>query len=232
MKRLIDLAIVLVAMPFWAPLLAVLALVKFIMDGAPLLYRSKRIGRHGKPFTVFKFRTMVDDPKFISEQIAQLGRSGFEAIPLTSPVYTRTGRIFERFQFVELPQLINILRGDMSLVGYRPLPTGHVNKLEKDCGALALNRRHLSSPGLTGFAQISGKATLTNQQRIAIELAESRFFETAGSLKILKVYISLLLLTVLYVTTGANKYALKLRDRYLFDGAALSSNSLIEVLAK
>jgi lipopolysaccharide/colanic/teichoic acid biosynthesis glycosyltransferase len=218
-KRFLDVCLVVLAMPVWLPLLAIIGLLKFAADGSPLLYLSQRIGRGGEPFTVFKFRTMVDDPEFIQDQISRLGRIGFEAIPLNSPVYTKAGRVFERLQFVELPQLLNILKGDMSLIGYRPLPKSHVDVLGQTLGRDAVLRRHTYAPGITGFAQLSGKSLLTNESRLEIEIAEADFFATSSPLACLKTYFAILFSTALYVAFGSSQRAIRLRDRCL-PGAA------------
>lgn len=216
MKRLLDLFLVLATLPVWLPLLITLGILKIMADGFPLLYLSQRVGRHGVPFTVYKFRTMVDDPEFIQEQISKLGRVGFEAIPLDNPVYTKAGRIFERLQLVELPQLLNILKGDMSLIGYRPLPKSHTAALGQIVGSVPVEQRHVGVPGITGFAQLSGKAVLNNQSRLQIEIAEAQFFLANSWFTCFKVYISILISTVSYVVFGSSRRAIELRNKYLF----------------
>jgi len=218
MKRFLDVVLVLLALAVWLPLLLTIGLVKFMADGSPLLYLSQRVGRGGVPFTVFKFRTMVDDPNFIKEQISKLGKVGFEAIPLDSPVYTRAGRVFERLQFVELPQLFNVLKGDMSLIGYRPLPESHVSALEQSLGSVSVARRHTYAPGITGFAQLSGKSELSNQSRLAIEIAEANFFAASSARACAKAYFGVLLGTLVYVVSGDNGRAVRLRDMCLGGG--------------
>ena len=221
-KRALDVFLVIAAMPLWFPLLITIGLFKYAVDGSPLLYLSSRIGRRGRPFTVYKFRTMVDDPEFIQEQISRLGRSGFEAIPLDNPVYTRIGRIYERFQFVELPQLLNVLKGDMSLVGYRPLPQSHVADLERDFGQVHLAQRHTYAPGITGFAQLSDKSMLDNESRIKIEVAEAEFFASATWLDTTRAYFGILISTFSYLILGSNQHAIRLRDKWLFGPSARS----------
>jgi lipopolysaccharide/colanic/teichoic acid biosynthesis glycosyltransferase len=216
MKRYLDFLLVFVSLPLWLPLLITIGLVKLAVDGAPLFYLSQRIGRNGVAFTVYKFRTMVDDQVFIQEQISRLGKVGFEAIPLDSPVYTKLGRVYERFQFVELPQLFNILKGDMSLVGYRPLPKSIVDTLEEAVGSDRLTQRHTFAPGITGFAQLSGKSSLSNEARLEIEISESNFFNSSTWFACVKTYLALLLSTASYVLFGSNENAVRLRDRCLF----------------
>ncbi len=216
MKRFLDLFLVFVTMPLWLPLLITLGFLKLLADGFPLFYLSKRIGRDGVPFTVYKFRTMVHDPEFIQDQISRLGRVGFEAIPLDNPVYTKAGRIYERLQLVELPQLLNILKGDMSLIGYRPLPKSHTTALGQVLGSDRVAQRHRGAPGITGFAQLSGKSMLNNQARLEIEIAEARFFVVNSWLTCVKAYFSILLSTLSYVVFGSSERAIRLRNKYLF----------------
>lgn len=216
-QRLLDLGITLLALPLWLPVLVVVGLVKFAIDGSPLLYLSKRVGRAERSFTVYKFRTMVDDPEYIKNEISKLAKVGFEAIPIDSPVYTRAGRIFERLQLVELPQLLNVLKGDMSLVGYRPLPSGHVSELQQTFGRERVADRHNHTPGITGLAQLSGKVKLNNAERLAIEIAEAEFFSSCSRRKCVEAYFAILSATIQYVAFGSNENALRLRDKYLYE---------------
>jgi lipopolysaccharide/colanic/teichoic acid biosynthesis glycosyltransferase len=213
MKRVLDLLLLGLAIPFIGPLMLLFAVIKFIFDGRPIFYNSMRIGYNKKPFVVYKFRTMTNDRDLIENEIFKLGRVGFEAIPLNNPVYTKIGRIFERFQIVELPQLLNILNGDMSFVGYRPLPLHHVDKIEKYDDQDLVAARHRSKPGLTGFAQLSGKLNLDNHQRLSIEVAENMYFSTATPMQVLSTYLLLIFITILYVFIGNNRIALKLRKK-------------------
>jgi lipopolysaccharide/colanic/teichoic acid biosynthesis glycosyltransferase len=200
MIRLLDLAICLAALVVALVLAIPCAIIKFIVDGAPLFYVSQRVGLNGKVFSVYKFRTMVRDREFIAAEIARLGRTGFEVIPVDSPVYTKLGAIFEQWQLVELPQLINVLIGDMSLVGYRPLPQTHVAALEAQLGSHAMVLRHTVKPGITGLTQLIGKNTLTNEQRLKIEIMLGMFMSSPGhSVDKILVYLLILLNTVTVV---------------------------------
>jgi len=174
------LLLTLVFVPF-----SILILVKLIMDGRPLFYNSKRIGINGKSFTVYKFRTMVNDREFIENYLKQIYSYGFEKIPHDAIVYTKMGRIFEKFQIVEFLQIFNVLEGKMSLIGYRPLPVLRVLQLEEQLGTEKLNLRHSVLPGITGLSQIVGKSNLSNEKRIAVEVAYNNFFKSKSQITII-----------------------------------------------
>ena len=216
MRRFLDIFFLILVAPFVVSLIIILSFFKLVLDGRPLFYNSERVGKNGISFRVFKFRTMVNDPEFIKNEIAKLGREGFEAIPLSNVVYTSAGRIFERFQLVEVPQLLNVLKGEMSLIGYRPLPVSHLKTLEKTIDPNLLTDRSMHTPGITGFAQLSGKFNLSNKERIQIEIAEGDFFEKENKLIVFRVYFLLIFITVGYVLGWGNDYAISLRNKILF----------------
>lgn len=157
-------------------------IVKLMMDGMPLLYNSKRIGKRNVSFTVFKFRSMIDDQKFIKEYLKDHVTAGFEKIPSDCILYTRTGRFFEKFQIVEILQIFNVLRREMSIIGYRPLPIGHVNYLEQELGQDKMGMRHSVLPGMTGLSQIYGKLNLSNAERVDLENSYNIFVLTQPQL--------------------------------------------------
>ena len=182
MKRTLDLLIILLLCPLLVLILPLVAIPKAILDGLPLFYLSERVGKNEVKFIVFKFRTMVLDTEIIQNEVAKYTKSGFEAIPLSSCVYTPAGRVFEKLQMVEIPQLINVLLGQMSFVGYRPLPNSNVSILKSHLGADLIKKRHESIPGITGFAQLIGKRNLTAFERTNVEINEGRFFSDSDSL--------------------------------------------------
>lgn len=153
---------------FFIPVL-LLIVIKLIRDGLPLFYNSKRIGIDGIPFTVYKFRTMVDDKDFISKYLGEIKSYGFEQIPQSAEIYTKMGRFFEKYQIVEILQIFNVLKGNMSIIGYRPLPKSRVDQLIESIGSDKMTLRHSVLPGITGFSQIIGKSKLTNEERVYIE---------------------------------------------------------------
>ena len=178
-------------------------LLKFIVDGFPVLYISKRVGLYGDEITVYKFRTMIDDPEKIESFLKNISQDDiFQKIPITAKIYTGIGRWFERLQLVELPQLYNVLRGDMSLVGNRPLPK-HINlQLTDMFNENMINDRMSVLPGMTGVAQIIGKYGLSDQERITIEVDYAKF--RIRSRQILSLYLNFLILleTFFLILTG------------------------------
>lgn len=138
-QRSFDIVVVLLAIALLWPLLLVISLTLLVVQGPPVLYRETRMGARGIPFTIFKFRTML--PR--SNQVATVAASG-------DPCLTRIGKYLKPSRLDELPQLFNVLKGDMSLVGPRPLPASHMNAL-----APAMAHRLLAvRPGMTSAASI------------------------------------------------------------------------------
>lgn len=149
-----------------SPLLLLVALLIKLEDGGPILFRQERIGRNGEPFAMLKFRSMVTDAEKRLEEIRHLNESDGVLFKVKDdPRITRIGRFLRRYSIDELPQLFNVLRGEMSLVGPRPpLPT-EVESYEKD-----VHRRLLVRPGMTGLWQVSGRASLTWNETVRLDL--------------------------------------------------------------
>jgi exopolysaccharide biosynthesis polyprenyl glycosylphosphotransferase len=144
-KRMVDLLVTGLAMIVAAPLMLVIAaLIKITSPGGPALFRQERVGRHRRPFTVYKFRTMIPDAE---------ARTGPTVARPGDPRVTPVGRFLRRTSLDELPQLINVLRGDMSLVGPRPQPTHFDQRYSADVPGY-LERQHVR-PGITGWAEVN-----------------------------------------------------------------------------
>jgi lipopolysaccharide/colanic/teichoic acid biosynthesis glycosyltransferase len=152
-KRLVDVTFAGLALLLVSPMLAVVGLCVRINMGAPVLFRQVRAGHLGKPFTLFKFRTMRDAGSGPVDPLSDGQR------------LTRLGRMIRRLSFDELPQLWNVLRGDMSLVGPRPLLMQYLDRYTADQA-----RRHEVKPGMTGWAQINGRNALTWEQKFAFDV--------------------------------------------------------------
>lgn len=155
-KRAADLAITVPLAVVAAPAMAGIALWVRRDSAGPALYRQTRIGFAGAPFTLLKFRTMVVGAEGMGAGLAV--RDGDERI-------TRAGHLLRRLSLDELPQLWNVIRGDMSLVGPRPTVASQVKRYDA-----RQRRRLLARPGLTGLAQVSGRNAIPWSERIEIDI--------------------------------------------------------------
>ena len=155
-KRAFDVAIAGLLVLILSPLLAIIALAVVLDSPGPALYVSERIGKGGQPFRFYKFRSMV--------QGADRQGRGLE-IQHADPRITRVGSLLRRTSLDELPQLFNILKGEMSLVGPRPTVRSQVERYTP------LQRRRLEAPpGVTGWAQVNGRNLLSWPQRIELDI--------------------------------------------------------------
>ncbi|MHB1833384.1 MAG: sugar transferase, partial [Solirubrobacteraceae bacterium] len=155
-RRTLDLAIALPLATVTAPVVALLALaVRLESRGSPI-YRQERIGRDGRPFEIYKLRTMVAGAERIGAGLALA--AGDDRI-------TRVGALLRRWSLDELPNLWNVIRGEMAIVGPRPTLRGQVEQYtERQRGRLAVK------PGITGWAQVNGRASLPWAERIELDL--------------------------------------------------------------
>jgi sugar transferase EpsL len=152
-KRWFDVFVSALLLVLTAPLMGIIAMLILWKLGSPVLFRQRRPGRYGRPFTLNKFRTMVD----------KLDARG-ELLPNAERV-TRLGRMLRFFSVDELPQLWNVLRGDMSLVGPRPLLMKYLDLYSPEEG-----RRHNVLPGMTGWAQVNGRNAITWKQKFELDV--------------------------------------------------------------
>ncbi|HKH30248.1 MAG TPA: sugar transferase [Gaiellaceae bacterium] len=156
MNRALDVAGASVGLVLASPFLAASALAIKLEDGGPVLYRQRRIGKDGEDFELLKLRTMVVG--------AERQGAGW-AVNEGDPRITRAGRVLRRLSLDELPQLWNVVRGDMSLIGPRPTLRYQVEKYTDR------QRRRLDvKPGITGWAQIHGRAALPWEERIELDV--------------------------------------------------------------
>ncbi|MBV9657416.1 MAG: sugar transferase [Verrucomicrobia bacterium] len=153
-KRLLDFFGALVGLLVLSPLLLVVWLAIRLTSPGPVVFRQLRGGKHGRPFTMYKFRTMHTDAEMRRAELAAMNQMSGPVFKVAAdPRVTRLGRFLRKTSIDELPQLLNVLRGEMSLVGPRPLPLYEVEKFESPA-----QRRRLSvPPGLTCLWQISGR---------------------------------------------------------------------------
>jgi exopolysaccharide biosynthesis polyprenyl glycosylphosphotransferase len=152
-KRLLDVVGAVVGLAILSPLLIGTAVAIRMRDGSPVLFRQVRVGRHGRPFTIYKFRTMVVDAEERYAEVAALTDTQGAAFKMVNdPRATPLGRVVRKWTLDELPQLFNVLKGDMSLVGPRPAPPREVE------GYDIWHRRRLSvRPGMTGLWQVEAR---------------------------------------------------------------------------
>jgi exopolysaccharide biosynthesis polyprenyl glycosylphosphotransferase len=155
-KRTFDLVLASLGLVLISPVLLMIALAVKLSSRGPVIYRSVRPGMAGKPFRCFKFRTMREHADQIQDDLEPLNElSGALFKIRDDPRLTRVGRFLRRFSLDELPQLANVVRGEMSLVGPRPLPLRDFERLED-----WHKKRYLVLPGITGLWQVSGRAEL------------------------------------------------------------------------
>ncbi len=152
-KRILDLLMALVAVLLLSPVMALTALAVRLDSKGPLFFRQERLGHRGQVFSVHKFRSMTDEPREVRGEI----HGGH-------PDVTRVGRVLRRSKLDELPQLINVLRGEMSLVGPRPC----VVELREEFNADGHKRLQVR-PGVTGLAQVSGNIHLSWPERWGLD---------------------------------------------------------------
>jgi lipopolysaccharide/colanic/teichoic acid biosynthesis glycosyltransferase len=156
MNRAADVAIAGAGLALASPLLAAAALAVRLEDGGPVLYRQTRVGRDGEDFELLKLRTMVVGAEKLGAGLA---------VNEGDPRITKVGRILRRLSLDELPQLWNVVRGDMSIVGPRPTLRYQVETYDE-------RQRHRLDvkPGITGWAQVNGRARLLWSERIELDL--------------------------------------------------------------
>lgn len=152
-KRLLDLALTSVCLVILSPLLLLISVLIWIRFGRPILFRQLRPGYKGKPFLLYKFRSMTEDHD-------DQGKLLPDAERLTS-----FGRLLRAFSLDELPEMFNILRGEMSWVGPRPLLMKYLQRYNSDQA-----RRHEVLPGITGWAQVNGRNTLTWEDKFRYDV--------------------------------------------------------------
>jgi len=158
-KQLLDFTGALLALLIFAPLmLGIAALIKLTSPG-PVMFRQQRSGLNGSPFSIFKFRTMMTNAEQFKHELAAMNEMSGPVFKVTNdPRITPVGRWLRKFSLDELPQLFNVLHGEMSLVGPRPLPVDEVKRFND----LAHRRRLSVKPGLTCLWQISGRNQITD----------------------------------------------------------------------
>lgn len=147
MKRAIEVLLVVLTMPAWMPAAGICALLVCVTMGRPVMFRQERAGKGGKTFRIAKFRTMREGPGTDAERL------------------TAVGRILRATSLDEVPQLFQVLSGEMALVGPRPLPVRYLPRYSPE-----QRRRHEVRPGITGWAQVNGRNALSWPQKFAYDV--------------------------------------------------------------
>jgi lipopolysaccharide/colanic/teichoic acid biosynthesis glycosyltransferase len=166
-KRIMDLSLVVLTLPLWLPLNGIIALIiRLTSPGAPVVFKQLRTGKSGRRFYMYKFRTMVPNAEELKAKYAHLNELQWPDFKITNdPRITPVGKFLRKTSLDEIPQLFNVLKGEMSLVGPRPTSFGaetyklwHTSRLDV-------------MPGLTGLWQIIGRAQLEFDDRLRLDIA-------------------------------------------------------------
>ncbi len=153
MKRFFDLIVSIFLIIVLSPVIILAGFSVLVLTGRPALFRQVRPGYKGRPFTIYKFRTMTDDTEKEGAQLADEER------------LTGVGRFLRKFSLDELPQLFNVLKGDLSFVGPRPLLMEYIPLYSPEQA-----RRHDVRPGITGLAQVKGRNAITWEERFDLDI--------------------------------------------------------------
>ncbi|MFT4728753.1 MAG: lipopolysaccharide/colanic/teichoic acid biosynthesis glycosyltransferase [Granulosicoccus sp.] len=177
-KRIFDLVVITLWAVVWVPVVAVFAILVLFIEGRPVFYPSSRRVSMEHIKTIYKFRTMIRDAdKTYNRGTVPVSDFLFLNTPLSSPLYTKIGRIIEKYTITELPQFVNVLMGTMSIVGNRPLPENVVELLDQEFPGSRLRFQTLS--GMTGPVQLVGRSDIIDRDRLVLEIMYCQAVEEA-----------------------------------------------------
>ena len=195
MKRTLDLVICVMALPFIAPVMLITAIAIKLDSPGTVLFKQERVGKWGKPFTCYKFRSMYMDAEARKTQLMHLNEADEIVFKIAKdPRITRVGRIIRKLSIDEFPQLFNVLKGNMSWVGPRPPIPYEVANYKYDH-----HQRLLTTPGITGLQQVSGRSTVSFNRWIELDL---QYIQEQSLMKDLEI----LLRTIPTVISGKGAY--------------------------
>lgn len=178
-KRALDLVVVGLAAPILGPIAVIAGVAHSLESPGSILFRQVRVGQHGRRFSVYKLRTMVEDAENIGAGLYN------EA---NDPRFTTIGKLLRRLSLDEVPQLLNVLLGDMSAVGPRPMIPMVVDEYAEEYKKILEVK-----PGLTGLAQVSGRNSLPRRERLALDMEYAATWSILTDLRILLRTISVVL---------------------------------------
>lgn len=187
MKRFFDILLTLPVIVLLSPVFIVIMVAIKLSGKGPVIFRQERAGKNGRPFIFYKFRTMKTDV----DPFGPSPKAGDD------PRFTKLGKLLREYSLDELPQLFNVLKGDMSIVGPRPLYISQMAEWDE-----RQKKRLLVKPGLTGLAQISGRGELTREEKLELDV---KYVETASFWLDLRIILT----TVVQVFRRKNIYEKK-----------------------
>lgn len=166
LKRAMDLLICALVLPLALPLMALIALLIYIDSPGPIMFRQQRTGKGGRRFRMYKFRTMVPNAEELKVTYAHLNELTWPDFKITNdPRVTRMGKLMRKTSLDELPQLLNVIKGDMSIVGPRP------TSFSSETYRLWHTERLEVLPGITGLWQVNGRSNLDFDERLKLDIA-------------------------------------------------------------
>lgn len=182
-KKVEDIVFSLSTLIIFLPIIIIIIIISFFIQGRPIFYISERIVGFQKKIHIIKFRTMVKDAKHLKWGLEKkYMRDGYLDVPIYSEVYTPFGRLLEKTQLVEILQVFQVLFNHMSFVGNRPLPEKNVELLKIKFPD-TWQERFKSPAGMTGITQVAGKFNLTSAQRLELESLYSKVYQEGNILK-------------------------------------------------
>lgn len=214
-KRIFDLIITILIFPFWFLFLLIFTFFLFIFGHRPVFFSQIRVISINKEIRIFKFRSMNSKKvkRYLnSESIKQERKTGYTSIDPSTGVYTKIGLIMETFKLVELPEIFYVMRGDLSLVGNRPLPTYLQNQLEENFPNA--KNRLLTKAGIFGVIQMAGRQNFNSEERVKLEILYSsiQFKNYSFKLDLIILIISLLKIFKYNLINNHNDIYLILND--------------------
>jgi lipopolysaccharide/colanic/teichoic acid biosynthesis glycosyltransferase len=169
LKRLFDLSLLIITLPFWGSVILICYILNVAFEGFPGFYSSLRYIGNGTSITVHKFRVMKKKiDKELNRSNVAIDDQIFFNLPINKNIYTNFGIKLERLGITELPQFFSVLKGDMSIVGARPLPSDVFSALNAKFPNIA-KKRYDSKAGLTGLPQLVGRDALSDDERLSLE---------------------------------------------------------------